>query len=140
ITRAMVRAAPHPDALRAPPPLDFFVFFSSVVATVGSAGQSSYAAANAFLDALAVRRRANGLPAQSFGWGLWTDAPDKLSGVASGMAHAQRARWAKRGLGEITPAVGIELLEAAMRRTEAHLALVPVDVRAAQKMFEGAVP
>jgi myxalamid-type polyketide synthase MxaB len=83
-------------------PIDFFLLFSSFAGLSGSAGQVSYCAANAFLDALASARRGAGLPATSINWGAWG---------RSGMAARQSGRRGIPGMEEIDPIEGLKALE-----------------------------
>ncbi|GLW89893.1 type I polyketide synthase [Actinokineospora globicatena] len=76
---AKVVGAENLDSLLVDVELDAFVVFSSVSATWGARGDGVYAAANAYLDAVAERRRARGLPATAVAWGPWAGA-----GMASG--------------------------------------------------------
>ena len=86
-------------------PLEYFVLFSSATAILGSAGQSNYAAGNAFMDALAHHRRVKDLPGLSVNWGTWSEI---------GLAAAQENRGARmedRGLGSISPEEGVKSLD-----------------------------
>jgi len=85
--------------------LDFFIGFSSGAALLGSPGQSNYAAANSFVDALAHLRRSRGQHALSIDWGSWSEV-----GMAAGIGETHRRRWAAMGLGMISPEAGVAMM------------------------------
>jgi acyl transferase domain-containing protein len=100
--------------------LDFFVLFSSAVSLLGSPGQGSYVAANAFLDALAHYRRARGLPGLAINWGAWMDV-----GMA---ARPDRARHlARLGVRAFTPREGLRYLDGLLRHDGAQMMAVSLD-------------
>ena len=107
-------AAWYLDELSAEMPVAAFVMFSSAVATLGSAGQASYAAANAFMDALAVHRRARGRAGISVAWGLWAEA----SGMTGALGGADLARLGRLGIAALATEEGLELLDRAVALDE----------------------
>jgi len=111
-------------------PLDHFVLFSSASALLGNAGQANYAAANAFLDALAHRRRADGLPALSVNWGAWGEV-----GMAAALASGHQGQMAGRGVELIAPAKGVLALERALVGGDTQVAVLPVRWAALLEQF-----
>ena len=99
-------------------PLDFFVMFSSAASLLGSPGQSNHASANAFLDALAYHRKANGLPGLSINWGAWSEI-----GAARGQV-GERVKM--KGMETIAPQEGIRLLEQLVCGSQAQVGVVPI--------------
>ncbi|MFD5625988.1 SDR family NAD(P)-dependent oxidoreductase [Streptomyces sp. NPDC127072] len=104
--------------------LSAFVLFSSAAGVLGAPGQGNYAAANAYLDALAVHRRANGLPAQSLAWGLWSE------GMAGQLAGTDVQRMARSGVEGMSVDQGLALFDAATRMTEPLLVPITLDTNA----------
>src|SRR5439155_654122 len=95
------------------------ILFSSIAGTLGSPGQANYAAANAFLDALAERRRRQGRAASALAWGPW----EPSGGMTAALSAGDRARWERLGLRALEPADGLALFERA--RASGRPALVP---------------
>lgn len=90
--------------------LDHFVMFSSVASIIGSPGQANYAAANAFLDALANHRRMQGLPALTINWGV-------MAGVGYVARHKKlEEHFARIGWSGITPAESLPILGRLMQQ------------------------
>ncbi|MCI3928605.1 type I polyketide synthase [Streptomyces sp. AN091965] len=117
-TAAKVRGAVHLDDLLGGA-LDAFVLFSSVSATWGSAGQATYAAANAHLDALAERRRADGRAAVGVAWGPWAGA---------GMAHGATGAGLRRlGLVPMAPEAALDALWRALERDDSGTVVADMD-------------
>ncbi|TPG29519.1 SDR family NAD(P)-dependent oxidoreductase [Mycobacterium hodleri] len=113
--------------------LEFFVMFGSAGSTIASPGQGNYAAANAFLDAFAHHRQAQGLPALTIGWGPWS----------VGMVEELKLErlYAQRGIELITPASGARILDRLINQKTPNVVAISADWgRARQAGHSGRLP
>ena len=115
--------------------LDFFVCFSSTASALGSAGQSNYAAANAFMDGLMQARHQTGLPGLSINWGAWAEA-----GMAASLDASHQQRIAASGLSTIPLEQGMQLLLSLLNKDLAQLTIVPFDWNTLQSQFGENIP
>ncbi|QBS39349.1 type I polyketide synthase [Nocardia sp. CS682] len=137
VLRPKVDAAVHLHELTERHDVRRLVLFSSAAGVLGSAGQAGYAAANAFLDALARYRRQRGVPAVALAWGLW----DERSALTSGLTDADLRRLAGLGIGAMRTESALTLFDAAWRGEHEDAALVPLRVEAAALIAAGgAIP
>ncbi|KAK1186491.1 beta-ketoacyl synthase N-terminal-like domain-containing protein, partial [Streptomyces sp. NBS 14/10] len=109
------------ELLREHDTIECFVLFSSIAGTWGSANQAGYAAANAYLDALAQHRRAQGLPATSIAWGPWDGAGMAADGDT-------RAHLRRRGLRAMSPDLALAALDRILGHGPDSTATVVADV------------
>ena len=124
VFRPKADAAWNLHELTAENDLAAFIMYSSVAGVLGSAGQGNYAAANAYLDAIAALRQVRGLPALSLAWGLWSQA----SGVTAHLTDTDRARTARAGVRSLDTDTGLRLFDAALRSDSAALVPCPLDL------------
>ena len=103
-------------------PLDFFVNFSSGASLLGSPLLGAYAAANAFLDAMAYLRRGADQPALTVNWGFW----DEVGMVARSQREMGRG-FAPQGMYSFSPDQGIAALSWLLEEEAVQTAVMPAD-------------
>lgn len=123
VCAAKIRGAWNLHQLTRESALRHFVMFSSVSSILPAPGQSSYAAANAYLDGLAHYRRAQGLTALTVNWGPWSEA-GHVETTYGRQAHAQLQAL---GIAPISPARGFHVLDALLRADRTHVSAVSVN-------------
>ncbi|WP_228817987.1 type I polyketide synthase [Nocardia transvalensis] len=133
VLRPKVDAAVHLHDLTREHGVRRFILFSSAAGVLGPAGQAGYAAANAFLDALARYRRQHGAPAVSLAWGLW----DERSGLTADLTDADLRRLSELGIGAMPTESALSLFDAAWNGEHDDAALVPVRVDARALIASG---
>jgi len=137
VLRAKVDAAWNLHELTRELDLSAFVLFSSMAGLVGSSGQANYAAANSFLDALAIHRRARGLPGISLGWGLW----DQSSAMTRELGTVNYARFARDGVQAMSSEEALHLFDTALIVDDPFVLPAHIDLAALRAIFdEGRLP
>ncbi|OBG69209.1 type I polyketide synthase [Mycobacterium sp. E3305] len=137
VLRAKVDAAWNLHELTRDLDVSAFVMFSSMAGLAGASGQANYAAANSFLDGLAVHRRNHGLPAMSLAWGLW----DQASAMTGALGAADRARFGRDGIVAMSSDEALELMDTALIVDEPFLLPAHIDLAALRVKFDsGTLP
>ncbi|KUJ40943.1 hypothetical protein ACZ90_68645 [Streptomyces albus subsp. albus] len=120
VVTGKVAGARNLDELLYDAPLDAFILFSSISGIWGSGGQGAYAAANAYLDALAQQRRERGRAATALAWGPWGEV-----GLAAASEEGE-AHLRKGGLLPLAPQPAIDALQQAMDADDTAVVIADV--------------
>ncbi|MEU2929433.1 type I polyketide synthase [Streptomyces sp. NPDC007251] len=126
VLRAKAGGAVNLHELTQDRPLSAFIQFSALAGTLGNAGQANYAAANAFLDGLAARRRASGLAGTSLCWGWW----EQSSGMTGELDQADLSRLRRTGIAAMPTPEALALFDAACASGKPVLVPARLDIAA----------
>ncbi|MGQ5668551.1 type I polyketide synthase, partial [Streptomyces sp. ECR2.10] len=132
VLRTKATAAVHLHELTSDLDLSAFVLFSSTSGTISGPGLGNYAPGNAFLDALAARRRAEGLPATAVAWGHWADG-----GMGEGAVGERLRRY---GVYDMQPELACQALQQALDHDETYLAVTDIGWERFAPAFTGSRP
>ncbi|GAA2304550.1 type I polyketide synthase [Streptomyces hawaiiensis] len=136
VVRPKIDAAWNLHELTRHLPLSAFVVYSSLAGLIGNAGQANYAAGNTFLDALAQHRRAQGLPATSLAWGLWT----QTSTISGRLTDTDLSRIARLGLRALPSDEAMSLFDAALLTGQPVLAVTHLDTGELRRQGDEVLP
>ncbi|MGA8114344.1 MAG: SDR family NAD(P)-dependent oxidoreductase [Actinocatenispora sp.] len=132
IAAGKVSGARHLAELLDRDELDAIVYFSSIAGVWGVGDHGGYAAANAYLDALAQRQRADGLPAHSVAWGPWAGGGMIVEQITDVLR--------RRGVPVIEPEPSMVALQHAMDRDETVPVIADIDWERFAPVFSTARP
>ncbi|MFE9663288.1 type I polyketide synthase [Streptomyces sp. NPDC005955] len=135
VTAAKAAGAEHLDALL-DRELDAFVLVSSIAGVWGSGDHGAYAAANAYLHALAQHRRGRGLSATTVDWGVWRTG-DGRPGSDDG---TDLFNLDEHGLRRMDPATAVDALQQALDDDETVIAVADVDWERFAPVFASSRP
>ncbi|MGY5060937.1 SDR family NAD(P)-dependent oxidoreductase, partial [Streptomyces sp. 900105755] len=136
VLRAKVDGAMNLHEMTKERNLSAFILFSALAGTLGTEGQANYAAANGFLDGLAVQRRASGLPAMSLCWGWW----EQRSGMTADLSQADFARIRRMGIAAMPTSEALTLFDSACANGAPVLIPARLDVSVLRNETDDEVP
>ncbi|MEM8865579.1 MAG: SDR family NAD(P)-dependent oxidoreductase, partial [Planctomycetota bacterium] len=121
VFKAKVHGAWNLHQLTSKDPLALFCVYSSVASVLGSPGQTNHSAANAYLDGLVARRRAEGRCGMAINWGPW-------QGIGEAARRSVDSRRDLGGIKPLSPNHGREAIKTLLGDASMQRMVAPWDI------------